>query len=155
MAVFSRLTLLIITVLTPQNNAYSANKALSMPKGATISIQSPKNNAIVPSQFKIQLASRMVAIMPAGVPHTDSGHYHILIDSGTNIEMSPGKTPATKSQTRLDKGERETIINLPPGRHRLQAVLVDHLHRAHQPPLSSEIIEITVLAPITNKKKAK
>lgn len=163
-----RLTCMLLLMLNlstmHQNHAYADTKALSTanptpvsssPKGAKIQITSPKDNAVVPSQFKLSLTSRMVTIMPAGIAHTDSGHYHILIDAEADLTLEPGQAPLAKSQVVFAQGEKEKIISLSPGPHTLQAVFVDHLHRVHQPPLMSQKIHLTVIAPIPNKKANK
>lgn len=42
------------------------------------------------------------------------------------------------------KGQTETTLNLPPGKHTLQLVFADQLHQSFDPPLHSKKITITV-----------
>ncbi len=141
---------LICTILVLFSAASVANGALPSAKNATIRIAAPTNGALLANPVTIKLEAERMVIMPAGVPHTDSGHYHILITSKT--QAGAGK-PATLEQNKaLDKGQRETTLTLPPGSHTLQAVLVDHLHRPHHPIVQSEPVEITVLAPLISPK---
>jgi hypothetical protein len=42
-------------------------------------------------------------------------------------------------------GQTETTLDLPVGKHKLQLVLGDKYHIPHNPPLASEVIEVTVV----------
>lgn len=142
---------LICTIAVLFSGVCGANGALPSAKNAAIRITAPANGALVVSPVKVSLKAERMVIMPAGVPHPDSGHYHILIDSKTRAEA--GKPATREHQKALDKGEREIALTLSPGNHTLQAVLVDHLHRPHNPIVQSEPIEITVIAPLIPAKK--
>ncbi len=121
-------------------------KALASAKGAGIAITSPTNGAVVPTTFKLEFKSRRMTIMPAGIAHTESGHYHLVIDE--NAKVSPGTPLKHKHEIAFEKGERTTSITLTPGQHSLQLILVDHLHRPHSPALVSDKITVTVIAPL-------
>jgi hypothetical protein len=41
-------------------------------------------------------------------------------------------------------GQTETVLDLPPGRHTLQLIVADANHIPHNPPLTSQKIEINV-----------
>jgi hypothetical protein len=47
------------------------------------------------------------------------------------------------------KGQTETELSLPPGRHTLQLLLGDHLHTPQDPPVMSPKITITVKPALT------
>ena len=52
--------------------------------------------------------------------------------------------PADKNHLHFGKGQTETQLELPRGKHTLQLLLGNHLHIPHNKPLISEKIEITV-----------
>lgn len=133
-----------------------AVEAFKPANGAKISILSPDNGAIVSTTFRLKLSATRMTIMPAGIPHTDSGHYHLLIDGSTRIknDEQPNR-PHPTTYDIFEKGQREGALTLSAGPHSLQILLVDHLHRPHNPPLLSEKISITVVAPISLKPAKK
>ncbi len=141
---------LICTTLVLAAQLSLANGALPSAKNAAIRIASPQPGALLTSPIKITLEAERMVIMPAGVPHTDSGHFHLIINS--KAPSKADKNVIKEQHKALDKGEREISLALPPGVHTLQAVLVDHLHRPHEPMLQSEPVEITVVAPLVSPK---
>ena len=52
--------------------------------------------------------------------------------------------PANDNVRHFGGGQTETMIELAPGKHTLQLLLGDFIHRPHNPPVASEKIEITV-----------
>ena len=64
-----------------------------------------------------------------------------------NIEKLPDMKmpiPADKNHLHFGKGQTETVIDLPKGKHSLQLLLGDYMHVPHEEPLFSEKIEIFV-----------
>ena len=76
------------------------------------------------------------------IRHT-SGHHHLLVDVDILPDMD-APIPRDAQHIHLDGGETEVLLELPPGRHRLQLLLGDEEHEPHAPPLISERISITV-----------
>lgn len=131
-------------------------EALKPANGAKISILTPINGAIVSTTFNLKLSARRMTIMPANIPHTDSGHYHLVIDGTIPLKINDQPHHAHRTaHSAFEKGQREGALTLSPGAHTVQALLVDHLHRPHNPPLLSEKISITVVAPILLKPAKK
>ena len=116
------------------------------PKGAKVYIKEPADGATVQSPVKVVFGIDKMMLMPAGVPHTDSGHHHLLIDVDT-LPPADKSIPADKQHVHFGKAQTETIIELPPGTHTLQLLLGDHLHKPHNPPVMSQKITITVAEP--------
>ena len=58
---------------------------------------------------------------------------------------------ASKTLLHFGAGQTEVTLDLPPGKHTLQLVFADFAHIAHNPPLVSKKITITV-APKGKKK---
>jgi hypothetical protein len=81
-------------------------------------------------------------VVKAGNNQPDSGHHHLLIDTGLPDLGLP--VPADEHHVHFGDGSTDTEISLPPGEHTLQMLLGDYLHIPHQPPLVSAAITITV-----------
>ena len=82
-------------------------------------------------------------VSPAGMVVPNSGHHHLLI----NMDQLPDLNlplPATDQVRHFGKGQTSTKISLPPGKHRLQLLLANHVHIPHSPAVMSEVIEIEV-----------
>lgn len=110
---------------------------------AQVYIISPADGAEVTSPFVVRFGLKGMGIAPAGIEFDGTGHHHLLVDAG---ELPPkGKPiPADDKHRHFGKGQTETELSLPPGRHTLQLLLGDHLHVAQDPPLASPKITITV-----------
>lgn len=106
-------------------------------------IISPADGAEVSSPFIVQFGLRGMGIAPAGIDFAGTGHHHLLVD----VEELPpeGKPiPADERHLHFGKGQTETELSLPPGKHTLQLLLGDHLHTPQEPPVVSPKITITV-----------
>jgi hypothetical protein len=102
-----------------------------------------KNGDILKSPFLVQFGLSGKGIAPAGVEVANTGHHHLLI----NIDELDFKMPIPSSKQHLHfgMGQTETTLDLPVGKHKLQLVLGDKYHISHNPPLASEVIEVTVV----------
>lgn len=116
------------------------------PPGATAYIISPENGARVTSPFLVRFGLRGMGVAPAGVVANNTGHHHLLIDVA---ELPPDNQPlpATDQIRHFGLGQTEAQIELPPGQHTLQLILGDAAHIPHDPPVRSERITITIVAP--------
>ena len=95
------------------------------------------------SPFLIQFGLSGKGIAPAGTDVDNTGHHHLLINvDEVNYSMP---IPSSKQHLHFGLGQTETILSLPPGRHKLQLILGDKYHVPHDPPLVSEIVEINVI----------
>ena len=95
------------------------------------------------SPFLIQFGLSGKGIAPAGIDVDNTGHHHLLINQNEINYSMP--IPSSDQQLHFGLGQTETMLNLPLGKHKLQLVLGDKYHIPHNPPLVSEIIEITVI----------
>lgn len=94
-----------------------------------------KNGDKVKSPFRVAFAISGMGVSPAKAgPIEGTGHHHILIDKPFPIDI---KAPipfdhadeyANQHYKHFGKGETETILNLPPGKHTLQLLFADHNH---------------------------
>ncbi len=132
------LVLLIVTGL-----ALAADLPRSTaPADARVYIISPLDGATVSSPVTVRFGLRGMGIAPAGMQMEGTGHHHLLID----VELPPldRPVPADERHLHFGKGQTEAVVQLAPGRHRLQLLLADHLHIPHQDPVVSAPISITV-----------
>ena len=113
------------------------------PAGAEVYIISPKDGASVHNPVRVQFGLKGMGIAPAGVKFDNTGHHHLLIDTDPPAAQS-APLPATDKIVHFGKGQTETTLTLPPGKHTLQLLLADSNHIPHSPPLLSKKITITV-----------
>lgn len=112
-------------------------------EGPQVYIISPADGAEVSSPFVVQFGLRGMGIAPAGIEFAGTGHHHLLID----VDQLPpeGKPiPADEKHLHFGKGQTETELTLPAGKHSLQLLLGNHLHVPQAPVLASAKITITV-----------
>ena len=103
----------------------------------------PSNGEDVTNPVTIRFGIVGMEIAPAGKNKPMSGHNHLLV----NVEKLPNMKspiPADKNHLHFGKGQTETQLNLPSGRHTLQLLLGDYMHVPHEKPLISDKIEIIV-----------
>jgi hypothetical protein len=114
------------------------------PTGAEVYIISPKNGAKVKSPVLVQFGLKdNMGIAPAGVKFDNTGHHHLLIDTDAPANLG-APLPATDNIKHFGKGQTETSLTLPPGKHTLQLLLADQNHIPHDPAVISKKITVTV-----------
>ncbi len=112
------------------------------PAGAEAYIIAPADGAVVASPVTVAFGLRGIGVAPAGINLPNTGHHHLLID--TELASFDSPIPANAQHVHFGLGQTETTIELPPGRHELRLVLGDHLHIPHDPPVTSDVVTITV-----------
>ncbi len=101
----------------------------------------PKDGATVPQTFKVKFAVDGMKVAPAGDMNEGTGHHHLLIDTA---DIGQGEAiPMNESHRHFGKGQTETEITLPPGRHRLTMQFADGAHRSYGEKMRKSI-EISV-----------
>ncbi|MGD9597864.1 MAG: DUF4399 domain-containing protein [Steroidobacteraceae bacterium] len=133
------LTLMLLAVATVQ----AAGPRTPSPAGAELYIQAPADGATVKGPVTVRFGLKGMGVAPAGIKFENTGHHHLLIDTEVPADLSV-PLPATDHVVHFGKGQTETTVTLPPGRHTLQLVLGDYLHIPHDPALVSKKITITV-----------
>jgi hypothetical protein len=137
-----RLVLATAALLFAATGALAADRAAS-PAGAEVYIVSPKDGAKVKGPVTVVFGLKGMGVAPAGIKFDNTGHHHLLIDSDPPADLSQ-PLPATEKSVHFGKGQTETTVTLPPGKHTLQLVLGDSLHVPHEPAVISKKITITV-----------
>jgi Domain of unknown function (DUF4399) len=113
------------------------------PLNASVYIISPKDGDTVASPFRVQFGLSGMGVAPAGVDKLNTGHHHLLIDA--NEPLDPNEPiPQDKTHLHFGAGQTEALVELPPGKHKLQLVLGDWSHLPFHPSIASDVITITV-----------
>ena len=112
------------------------------PAGARVTITSPASGATVKSPVTVTFTIAGMTLAPAGTNDPNTGHHHLLIDTGMPALDQP--IPMDASHIHFGKAQTEAQVELAPGPHTLQLLLGDGNHVPHDPPVASEQITITV-----------
>ena len=121
----------------------SMHGAPAAPEAQVSFIQPADGQIFNDGEVKVIFGIEGMLVAPAGTDTPNSGHHHLLI----NVEEMPDMTmplPASENIIHFGKGQTETTLKLAPGTHRLQLLLGNYAHIPHNPPVMSEVIEITV-----------
>lgn len=141
---------------TPPAAAASSDTGQSAaPAGAYSYIVNLKNGDAVTSPFKVVFGlTPNMGVAPAGVEKENVGHHHLLIDTTLGAEEMTQPIVSDAQHVHFGKGQTETTVTLPPGKHTLQLVLANWSHIPFKPPVQSEVITITVKAEAAAKPAA-
>ena len=112
------------------------------PPGAEVYFISPHDGDTVSSPVTVRFGLKNMGVAPAGVDVANTGHHHLLIDTGLPPLDNP--IPSDDHHKHFGKGQTETSLKLAPGKHTLQLLLGDYAHTPHSPPVMSKQITITV-----------
>jgi len=126
----------------PVVNTAAADSATKPAATGRVYIISPTDGAVVSSPVTVSFGIEGYSVAPAGTYDANTGHHHLLIDTGLPSLDQP--IPADAQHVHFGKGQTETTLDLAPGQHTLQLLLGDGNHVPHQPPLTSDMITITV-----------
>jgi hypothetical protein len=126
----------------------SASQAFahSPPDTARVFFTNLQQGVEVTSPFRIAFGIQGFGVTSAGDSARSkhvAGHFHLLVNQAQLPDMEQ-PLPYTRNIIHFDRGETETTLELPAGRHTLQLMLADEEHEPHDPPLLSEQITITV-----------
>ena len=138
MRVFAALGLSLLATL-----ALAADR-VAAPPGAEVYFISPHNGEKITGPVTVRFGLKGMGIAPAGVKFDNTGHHHLLVDTDVSELQLDAPVPATEKILHFGKGQTETTLTLPPGKHTLQLVFADYLHQAFDPVLKSQKITITV-----------
>jgi len=115
------------------------------PSTARVYFIEPANGAVVTGKVTVKFGLSGLGVAPAGVEKPNTGHHHLLVDTdaptGAKLDQP---LPVDAHVRHFGGGQTETVLDLPPGRHKLQLMVGDANHIPHNPPLTSQKIEIEV-----------
>jgi hypothetical protein len=114
------------------------------PKDAKVYFIYPTDGAYITPNPVIRFGLLNMGVAPAGFDKPNTGHHHLLIDA----ELPPLDQPIPNDFNHLHfgAGQTEAKITLPPGPHKLRLLFADAGHMPHDPPVYSEVINVTVTA---------
>jgi hypothetical protein len=111
--------------------------------GAEVYFIAPKDGARVASPVKVVFGLKGMGVAPAGIKFDNTGHHHLLVDTAVPSDLTQ-PLPATDNIRHFGKGQTETTLDLPPGKHTLQLLFADATHTPFTPNVVSKKITITV-----------
>ena len=115
------------------------------PAGAFSYFVNLKDGDTVTSPFKVVFGlSPNMGIAPSGIDKPNVGHHHLLIDTTLTQEELAQPIIVDEQHVHFGKGQTETTVTLPPGKHTLQLVLGNWTHIPFNAPIQSDVITVTV-----------
>jgi hypothetical protein len=112
--------------------------------GAEVYFIAPRDGATVHGSVTVQFGLKGMGVAPAGIKFDNTGHHHLFIDTDQSELKLDVSLPATDKIVHFGKGQTETTLVLPPGKHTLELLFADYQHLSFTPPLHSKKITITV-----------
>ncbi len=117
------------------------------PAGAHSYFVNLHDGQTVTSPFKVVFGlTPNMGVAPSGIEKPNVGHHHLLIDTKLTAEEMTEAITVDQQHVHFGKGQTETMVTLPPGKHTLQLVLGDWSHVPFNPPVQSDVIMVTVTA---------
>ena len=113
------------------------------PAGAAVYIIKPAAGARGKSPVTVVFGLRGMGVAPAGVKFDNTGHHHLLVDTELPADLTQ-PLPVSDGIRHFGKGQTETMLDLPPGKHTLQLLFADFTHTPFTPNVVSKKITITV-----------
>ena len=132
-----------VTLVTMTTLAVAQDRSAPAPN-AEVYIIAPRDGATVHGPVTVSFGLKGMGVAPAGVKFDNTGHHHLLVDTDLSELKLNAPLPATDKVMHFGKGQTETMLTLPPGKHTLEIVFADYLHNSFDPPLHSKKITITV-----------
>ncbi len=137
-----RISLIMIATMAIVGSALAEGYRSSSATGAVAYIISPKDGETVQNPVKVVFGLSGMGVCPAGLQKNNTGHHHLLIDTGLPSFGDP--IAKDENHRHFGGGQTEAVIEFEPGTHTLQLLLGDHNHIPHFPPIMSERITIKV-----------
>ncbi len=119
-------------------------------EGAEVYFINLADGDTVQSPLTVRFGLTGMGVAPAGVEQEGTGHHHVFINRAPLGEGEFGADefiypiPNDEAHRHFGGGQTETMLDLPSGEHTLQMVFGDHNHVPHDPPVTSDVITITV-----------
>jgi len=112
------------------------------PEGARVYFITPTDGDTVTNPLTIEFGIEGMTVARAGVEEAASGHHHLIIDA--DLPPLDAPIPASDHYIHFGDASTSTTIELEPGEHTLQLILGDYRHVPHDPPVTSDVITVTV-----------
>jgi hypothetical protein len=103
----------------------------------SVSLAQPADGATVSSPVKLRFVVQGMTLAPAGDVIANSGHHHLLIDTGP---VAIGElVPSDATHLHFADGQTDAEVSLSPGLHKLTLQFGDGAHRSYGPAMSRTI----------------
>jgi hypothetical protein len=112
--------------------------------GAEVYFIAPSDGAKIHGPVTVRFGLKGMGVAPAGIKFENTGHHHLLVDTDLSELKLDAPLPITDKILHFGKGQTETTVTLPPGKHTLELLFADYQHLSFDPPLHSKKITITV-----------
>jgi Domain of unknown function (DUF4399) len=132
----------VVVAETAPPSASGSGTRHASPAGAQVYFEYPKDGGYVKPKVRIRFGLVKMGVAPAGVERPNTGHHHLLIDTGLPPLDQP--IPNDPNHLHFGAGQTEAEVTLPLGTHTLQLLLGDNDHVPHDPPVMSRPIKVTV-----------
>ena len=121
-----------------------AQSRSTAPAGAEVYFITPADGATTHGSVVVRFGLTGMGVAPAGTKFDNTGHHHLLVDTDQSELKLDAPLPASDKILHFGKGQTETTLVLPPGKHTLELLFADYQHLSFDPPLHSKKITITV-----------
>jgi hypothetical protein len=141
--VSDRIKVKVVELTSPAPPAAMSTRRPS-PKDAKVYFIYPTDGAYISPNPVIRFGLLNMGVAPAGFDKPNTGHHHLLVDA----ELPPLDQPIPNDFNHLHfgAGQTEAKISLPIGPHKLRLLFADSVHVPHNPPVYSDVINVTVTA---------
>ena len=136
------LSFILICVLAATASHSENLRRVPAPHDAKLFFPDLKDGAKIPARSIIRFGASGIEIAPAGDERPNTGHFHLLIDTG--LPPLDQEIPSDFNHLHFGKGQTEVELSLTPGEHTLQLLLGDYRHVPHDPPVFSEVLHVQV-----------
>jgi Domain of unknown function (DUF4399) len=126
--------------------------AINLREPTAVEFSNLRDGWRVRTPFVVDFAVRGMGVAPAGVKAAGTGHHHLLVNRSLPVNIA-SPIPFDDSHRHFGKGQTRTLLELPPGRHRLRLLFADHDHRPHF--VFSREITVQVLGPRSSVPRPK
>jgi Domain of unknown function (DUF4399) len=142
--VSDRIKVKVVDQATPPPQAGATGKRQPAPKDAKVYFIYPTDGAYISPNPVIRFGLLNMGVAPAGFDKPNTGHHHLLIDADLPALDQP--IPNDFNHLHFGAGQTEAKISLPPGPHKLRLLFADAAHVPHDPPVYSNVVNVTVTA---------
>jgi hypothetical protein len=142
--VSDRIKVKVVDQASPPSQAAATGKRQPAPKDAKVYFIYPTDGAYISPNPVIRFGLLNMGVAPAGFDKPNTGHHHLLVDA----ELPPLDQPIPNDFNHLHfgAGQTEAKISLPLGPHKLRLLFADSAHVPHDPPVYSNVVNVTVTA---------
>ncbi|MCA1790523.1 MAG: DUF4399 domain-containing protein [Thioalkalivibrio sp.] len=134
----------VVAALTLTPALAVAADRVAPPENAEVYFISPADGETIQGPVTVRMGLRGMGVAPAGVEVDKTGHHHLLINKTVDDVDLEASLPFTDTSRHFGGGQTEGSLDLPAGTHTLQLLFMDYRHVSFDPPVTSDVITITV-----------